>query len=60
MKTCQKIFQDENITLPGDFNKTMEDKNVSFIESFSFEHLINKPNSFKGNPSCIGRSYYNL
>ena len=39
--------------MPGDFNITLEDKNVTFTESFSFEHLINESNSFKRSPSCI-------
>ena len=53
LKKSQKIFQDENITLSGDFNMTLEDKNVNFTETFSFEHLINESNSLKGSPSCI-------
>ena len=32
---------------------TLEDKNVNFTETFSFEHLINESNSLKGSPSCI-------
>ena len=32
---------------------TLKDKNVNFTETFSFEHLINESNSFKGSPSCI-------
>ena len=31
----------------------LEDKNVIFTESFSFEHLINESNSFKGTESCM-------
>ena len=31
----------------------LEDKNVIFTKSFSFEHLINESNSFKGTASCI-------
>ena len=34
LKKSQKIFQDENITLSGDFNMTLEDKNVNFTETF--------------------------
>ena len=32
---------------------TLEDKNVNFTETFSFEHLISESNSSKGSPSCI-------
>ena len=31
---------------------TLEDKNVNFTETFSFEHLINESNKFKESPSC--------
>ena len=48
-----KNLSNKNITLPGDFNMTLEDKNVNFTETFSFEHLINESNSFKGIPSFI-------
>ena len=48
----------ENITLLGDFNMNLEDKNLQhFTDTFSLEHLINEPTCFKGSPSCI-RSHY--
>ena len=31
----------------------LEGKNVNFTETFSFEHLINEPTSFKGSPGSI-------
>ena len=44
----------KNITLLGDFNMTLEDKNLKhFTDTFSLEHLINEPTCFKGSPSCI-------
>ena len=34
----------DNITLPGDFDMTPEDKNLqNFTDTFSLEHLINQP-----------------
>ena len=55
----------ENIALFGDFNMTLEDKNLQhFTDTFSLEHLINEPICFKGSPSCIDliityrRSYF--
>ena len=55
----------ENIALLGDFNMTLEDKNLQhFTDTFSLEHLINEPICFKGSPSCIDliityrRSYF--
>ena len=44
----------ENITFLGDFNMIPEDKNLQhFTDTFSLEHLINKPACFKGSPNCI-------
>ena len=44
----------ENITLLGDFNMTLEDKNLqNFTDTFSLDNLINDPTCFKGNPHCI-------
>ena len=43
----------ENIAFLGDFNMTLEDKNLQhFTDTFSIEHLINEPTCFKRNPSC--------
>ena len=44
----------ENKTLIGDFNISLEDKNLQhFTDCFDLENLINEPTSFKGIPSCI-------
>ena len=44
----------KNVILLGDFNMTPQDKNLQlFADSFNLEHLIKKPNCFKGSPSCI-------
>ena len=44
----------ENITLLGDFNLNLEDKNLQHVtDTFNLEHLIHDPISFKGSPSCI-------
>ena len=43
-----------NITSLGDFNMTLEDKNLqNFTHTFSLDNLINEPTAFKGNPHCI-------
>ena len=44
----------ENITLLGDFNMTLEDKNLqNFTDTFSLDNLINESTCFKGKPHCI-------
>ena len=51
-RTCQF----DNFILMGDFNLTVEDKNIEvFTRTFDMECLINKPKCFQSaKPNCIG------
>ena len=50
-QTCQY----ENVMLIGDFNLTVNNKNLGvFMNTFNLESLINKPTCFQSsNPTCI-------
>ena len=50
-QTCQY----ENVMLIGDFNLTVNNKNLGvFIDKFNLDSLINKPTCFQSaNPTCI-------
>ena len=51
----KQICQYENVMLIGDFNLTVNNKNLRmFMNTFNLDSLINKPSSFQSaNPTCI-------